>query len=95
VTPGGLAIEGLERGFGNKPGDMEKSFGAGAAKSVGSAVRGVGAFGDSATRSVTRLVAGEQGVRDYQRRKARGDVAPLPAICSPRSPTLCSTARRR
>jgi len=78
VTPGGLLIDSLESGFGNKPGDVEKSFGAGAANSVGSAVRGVGAFGDSATRSVTRLVAGEKGVTDYQRRRAHGN-APMPS----------------
>lgn len=78
VTPGGLLVDALERGFGNKPGDVEKSFGLGAASSVGSAVRGVGALGDSATRSVTRLVAGEQGVTDYQRRRAHGDFAPMP-----------------
>lgn len=77
VTPGGLLIDALEQGFGNKPGDVDKSFGAGAANSLGSAVRGGGAFEDSVTRSATRLVAGEKVVTDYQRRRAHGDFAPL------------------
>jgi hypothetical protein len=76
--PGGFLIEGLERGFGNRPGDAEKSATAGALRSVGSAVRGVGAFDDSATRSVTRMVAGEQGVTEYNRRRAQGAFAPMP-----------------
>ncbi len=79
VMPGGLLIEALETGFGNKPGDIEKSFGAGAADSVASASSGVGAFGDSTVRSITRLVTGEKGVTDYQRRRARGEFAPLPS----------------
>lgn len=79
MMPGGLLIDGPENGFGNKPGDVEKSFGAGATDSVGSALRGLGAFGDSTTRSVTRLVAGEKGVTDYQRHRAHGDFAPLPS----------------
>ncbi len=72
--PGNSLIDAVQTHFGNKPGDMQKSFLAGAAGSVGSAVRGVGAAADAGLR----LSMGERKAAALAQARAHGGFSPMP-----------------